>query len=183
MPSAVVVLPCVTENATLAIGTELAPVAVAVTVSGMLIGSVVDEPGAVMATVGAVPTLTDTAAEVALVPMLLVATAVSETAPALAGVHDRLNGAVVLVPMATALARYCTLEIEPTVVAAVEVSVVATLIGSVALAAGAVIEIVGAVEPVTVTAIAELVVWLPAASVASAVSEYEPVVVGVHAVV
>ena len=84
---------------------------------------------------------------------------------------EQVPGAVVLVPMETALAKYCTLAMEPTVVAGLLVSVVATLIGSVALAAGAVIAIVGAVEPLTVTLIALLVVWLPAASVATAVSE------------
>ena len=145
-------------NATLAMVADPEAVAVAVMVCGVLTGMVVAEPGAVMATVGAVPTFTETAAEVVDVPMLLVTTAVSETAPAAVGVHDKLNGEVVLVPMAVAPAKYCTLATEPTVVAALTVSVVATLIGRVALAAGEVMEIVGATDPETVTLIAVLVV-------------------------
>ena len=144
------------KNCTVAMGAE--PDATAVTVCAVFTGTAVLEPGPVMVTVGAVPTLTETAADVADVPILFVTVAVSETAPAVVGVHDKLNGEVVLVPISVAPAKYCTLETEPTGLAALTVSVVATLIGSVAAAAGAVIDTVGATEPETVRATEELVV-------------------------
>ena len=92
--------------------------------------------------------MTATAAEVVCVPILFVTTAVSEAAPALVGVQERLNGAVVLVPMEVAPLKYCTLATEPTGEAALTVSVLATLIGSVALATGEVIEMVGVTEQI-----------------------------------
>ena len=136
--------------------------------------------GAAIETTGAVPTFTETALDVVCVPREFVTTAVRETAPAAEGVQARLNGAVVLVPTEVALARYCTLVTVPTGVDVVEVSVVATLMGTVALAAGAVMATAGASELVTVTGIAVLVLILPAVSVARAVSEYEPAEVGVQ---
>ena len=136
--------------------------------------------GAVIATTGPVPTVTATAADVVCVPSEFVTTAVSDTAPAAVGVHARLKGAVVLVPIEVALARYCTLATEPTGVDVLEVSVVATLMGTFALALGDVIETVGESELLTVTEIAALVLMLPVASVARAVSEYVPAAVGVQ---
>ena len=168
-----------TRNCTLAI-VLAAEVAVARMVCAVLTVSVAAALGVVIETTGPVPTVTATAAEVVCVPREFVTTAVSETAPAAVGVHARLNGEVVLVPIATALARYCTLVTEPTGVEVLAVRVVATLIGTVALAAGAVIATAGASEVVTVIATAALVLALPAASVARAVSEYEPAAVGVH---
>ena len=137
----------------------------------MLTVTVAPVVGAVIETTGPVPTVTATAAEVVWVPSEFVTVAVIDAAPAVVGVHDKLNGAVVLVPIDVPPTRYCTLATEPTGVEVDVVSVVATLIGKVEPAVGAVMETLGASELLTVTAMAELVLTLPAASVARAVSE------------
>lgn len=144
------------KNCTLAM---VAPLALAVAVAVMLPEELTARlVGAETATVGAAPTVTLTALDVAVLPRELVTTAVSETAPALVGVHERLNGAVVAVPMATALARYCTLVTVPTGVEVEAVSVVAALMPSVAPAEGDVIETDGVVAAaLTVTLAAVLV--------------------------
>ena len=107
--------------------------------------------------------------------------AVNETAPAVVGVHARLNGAATLVPIDVAFARYCTLvTVVPAGVDDDEVIVVVALIGTVALAAGEVMETVGAIDVLTVTERAVLVLTLPTVSVARAVIEYVPPAVGVQ---
>ena len=128
-------------------------------------------PGDVIETTGPVPTVTATAADVVWVPREFVTVAVSDTAPAVAGVQARLKGDVVLVPMGVPPSRYWTLVIEPTGVDVVAVSVVATLIGTVEPAVGDEMATVGAREVVTVIATPALVLMLPARSVARAVSE------------
>ena len=159
-----------TRNCTLAI-VLAAEVAVARMVCGVLTETLAPVVGVVIETTGPVPTVTATAEDVVCVPSEFVTTAVRETAPAVVGVHARLNGEVVLVPREVAPAKYCTLVTEPTGVEVDVVSVVATLIGTVELAVGDVIETEGASELVTVTATAALVLTLPTASVARAVSE------------
>ena len=82
-----------------------ADVAVASRVVEVLTAMFAPDEGAVIATTGPVPTVTATAEDVAVVPTLSVTVAVSETAPAVVGVQARLNGAVVDVPIETALAK------------------------------------------------------------------------------
>ena len=170
------------KNWTLAI-VLVAEAALTRIVCAVLTPTVAPVAGEAIATVGALPTVTVTAAEVVWVPRLFVATAVRATAPEVVGVHAKLNGAVVLVPIATPLARYWTLVMEPTEVVALTVRVAGTLIGMVAAAAGAVIATTGATEPDAVTDTGALVVRFPAASVPIAVSAYVPVAVGVQVIV
>ena len=138
----------------------------------VVLTAILPADGAVIATTGPVPTVTATPADVAVVPIGSVTVAVSVTAPAEVGVHAKLKGDVVLVPIRVAPAKNCTLVGVPSGDAALTVIVVVAFSATAALAAGEVIEIVGvtAVE-LTVTLLAELVVALPTLSVATAVSE------------
>ena len=87
------------------------------------------------------------------------------------------------VPSETAVAplrltKNCTLAIVPSLSAAVAVTELLEPTPTVAAFAGAVILTVGATLAATVTVTVELVVWLPAVSVATAVSAKLPVAAG-----
>ena len=116
--------------------------------------------GETIATVGALPpeTVTVTPVEVVVAPRLSVATAVRMTVPAMVGVKETEYGAVVSgLPIAAPFAKNCTLAIEPSVSAAVAVTVVATPTPIVAPFDGAVMLTIGAALACTVTEIAVLV--------------------------
>ncbi len=81
-------------------------------------------------------------------------------------------------PIELPLARNCTLVIVPSASEAFAVIEVATPTPTVAPAAGLVIATVGDWLVATVTETAELVAWLPAVSVAIAVSEIVPLAFG-----
>ena len=94
------------------------------------------------------------------------------------GTHVAVYGEAVSVLRAVPLTRNCTLATVPSVSVAVAVRVLLEPTPAVEPVSGAVIAAVGEALAATVTLTAELVAWLPEVSVAIAVSENVPVVLG-----
>ena len=127
---------------------------------------------------GAALTVTLMAVEVTTLPNESVARAVRAVGPEAAGVHGRVKGAVVTVPIGTAPARNSTrVMIAPAVAAAEAVRFTGVPTTAVEPPAGAVSATLVATTPVTVTP--EEVAVPPSVSVTRAVSVVLPAV-GVH---